>query len=210
MLGTAHRGAVGYGSAGVGLAGLVAVLIGNVTATTANYWTRADVIAALVISGGLFGVGLWSLGSVYLGWPWPRTHEERAAERAQREHDALLAHFSRVNALQELLDELENNRRHLRIQLDNERTFGVFHPANAWTKNRHVLNASELFATRELVHDAYLRTQALNQRTQERYDAASHDEINDPKWNRLTEEETTERAEALEAVEKALSGLQPL
>jgi hypothetical protein len=94
-------------------------------------------------------------------------------------------------------DELESNRRDLDIQLINERTFGIMHPGSAWAKNSHVLNSDEFAEMRSLVQDAYLRTHALNQETEARYNAASHDDANDPQWQRLTYDETRKRTEAL-------------
>jgi hypothetical protein len=199
---------VGVGTSTAGLALFGAVLIGDVTATTSNYWSQAGVIGALSIGSVLLAVGLWSLGSVYLGWPWPKTHEEKTAERAKRDHDALFAHLARRDALQELRDELEQIRRDLGIQLANERTFGVNHPATAWAKNRHVLGDDP--ETRELVHDAYLKTHALNQATIARYNLATQNEANDPAWQALSQEERKEREGALDAVEKALAAVTAL
>jgi hypothetical protein len=198
---------VGVGTTSGGLALIAAVLIGDVTAAAPDYWSHPAVIGALTIAFVLLFVGVWSLGTVYLGWPWPKTHEEKAAEHAEREHQAQLAYLWRRHALQELVHELENNRRDLNIQLGNRRTFGVYHSATAWHKNSQVLDSPELARTRELVHDAYLRTHALDQRTRERYDAASHDDLNRDEWRELTEEETKERAEALTAVETAIAAV---
>ena len=75
----------------------------------------------------------------------------------------------------------------------------------AWSKNQHVLNEDD---ARSLLDDAYSRTQALNERTNERFDPAGHDEISDPNWLKLNEEETSERTEALDAVRKAREAVQ--
>jgi hypothetical protein len=128
------------------------------------------------------------LGSVYLGWAWPKTHDERTAERRVRNEAARLAYYNWRDAIWEILDELESHRRDLGIQLVNGRTFGIFHAHDKWNKNPSVLNDEEFSEARELVRDAYLRTHALNQRTQERFDAASHDEVNDANWVKLSGE----------------------
>lgn len=123
--------------------------------------------------------------------------------RASTKHSSLTLYG--VTLARSFLDELENIQRDLGIELANSRVYGGFHPANAWEKNNHILNAPELTETRALVHDAYLKTHALNKRNQERYDGASHDDMNNPEWRALKEEETRERNEALEAVKKAQS-----
>jgi len=113
----------------------------------------------------------------------------------------------RSDAIHEFRDELENNKRDLVIQLEEGRTYGVMHPAYKWDKYRGVLNTDEFAETRDLVQDAYLRTHALNQKTQLRYDAASHDDVNNPEWRKLSEGEVQERTEALGAVTKALAAM---
>jgi hypothetical protein len=100
--------------------------------------------------------------------------------KAEREHQEHIAPITWQDAVQELIEELEKNARDLTIQLDNDRTFGVIHRSNAWTKNRHVLDDSRYSGVRDLVDDAHERTKALDQSTAERYNAASHDEVNDP------------------------------
>jgi hypothetical protein len=83
---TAHR-TTGFGAAGIGLGLLVTVLIGGAQSSPLDhYWAKPSVIAAIVLSTFLVGVGLWALGSVYLGLPWPRTHVER---RESRDAEAL-------------------------------------------------------------------------------------------------------------------------
>jgi hypothetical protein len=162
-----------------------------VTASPAN-WSDGGVLG-LIAAGGLCLVAAVAV----LGWPSvSKAREERAKVAFERR-----ARFR--NALQELADELIQNLRDLRIQLANGRTYGIRHPGSAWSKHRHVLNAPKLATTRELVQDAYMRTHALNQQTNERYDAASHEDVSDPEWLRLTDEEVREREEAEKAVDQA-------
>jgi hypothetical protein len=104
-------------------------------------------------------------------------------------------------ALQELLDELDGNERDLGIVVANDRTFGVMYSNTTLAKNEHVLRYDPHMS--ELVHDAYQATQALNERTKERYDAASHDDLNNPRWLRLREGERRDVRDALEAVRAA-------
>jgi hypothetical protein len=113
-----------------------------------------------------------------------------------------------MDGLQELMGELEENRRDLGVQMVNGRTFGMFHSYSAWARYSSILNADEFSGARGLVQEAYSRTDALNEKTRVRYDAASHDDVNDPEWPKLTVQEVQERAEALEAVDKALATLQ--
>jgi hypothetical protein len=100
----------GFGACGTGIALLVAVLIGETASTSPNYWC-----------------GLW----------WPDTHPERTAKRAERDQQALFARYARRDALRELMDELEGNRRDVGIELVNKRTYGVSYPGTAWAKNQH-------------------------------------------------------------------------
>jgi hypothetical protein len=93
--------------------------------------------------------------------------------------------------------------RDIGIQLDNDRTFRVLHRSNAWSKNRHVLDDSRYSHVRKHVGDAHARTDALDQSTADRYNAARQDEVNDPSWQRLTEGEKSERHTALAATKKA-------
>jgi hypothetical protein len=127
--------------------------------------------------------------------------------KAEREHQEHIARITWQDAVQEVIDELENNARDLKVQLDNDRTFGVINRSDAWTKNRHVLNDSRYSHVRDLVDDVHERTKALDQSTTERYNAASHDEVNDPSWLRLSEAEKNERYSAFAAVGKALNAL---
>jgi hypothetical protein len=193
----------GIGVLSAGLAVIAAVLVGDVSTTTSHYWCRVPVIAAIGIGALISALGLWTLGVTYQGWWQPQTHEEKVAERTRIAHEALIAGYARRDAFQELIDELENNYRDLKFQLDDGRTFGLFHPGNAWAKNRHILNGDQLADTRLLVQDAYQRTHALNQRTRERYEAASQDDVNDSEWVKLSDDEVQERTAALEAVTKA-------
>jgi hypothetical protein len=197
--------ATGFGTGGTGVAVLVGVLIGQTATTSKNYWSQPGIIAALVIGGILVTIGLWALGSVYLGWWWPPTHEERVAVRAQREHDEYVARITWQDAIQELIDELHHQSRDLSNELRNDDTFGMLHPASAWSKNRHVLRDHQ--DVRLLVRDAYEKTNAINERTKERWEAASHEQANDPEWRKLTEDEKQESLEALDAVEKASAAL---
>jgi hypothetical protein len=104
-------------------------------------------------------------------------------------------------ALQELLDELETNERDLGIELANDRTFGVMYSNTMLAKNQHVLRYDP--RTSELVHAADEAVRALNDRTNERYDGASQDDVNNPKWLRLRERERQAVRDALEVVQDA-------
>jgi hypothetical protein len=73
---------LGVGAALGGISLVAAVLIGAATTTRSNYWCTTSVIAALAITALVLSIGLWAIGSVYLGWWWPPTHEERIARRA--------------------------------------------------------------------------------------------------------------------------------
>jgi hypothetical protein len=114
---------------------------------------------------------------------------------------------ARQDALQEFIDELESNRRDLAIQVETGQRFGVVFPGSAWAKHRHLLNSDDLVWTRPLVQDAYLRTYALNQKTEPLYDAASAADVNDPEWKKLSDDEMQERQEALAAVVSARSAV---
>jgi hypothetical protein len=107
------------------------------------------------------------------------------------------------DALQEILDELDGHRRDLRNELGNERVFWLNHSATHWSKNEHLLDGPDLANHRRLVSDAYLKTRELTQSERERYEAASDDDVNDPLWQALTEEETRQREDALTAVDQA-------
>jgi hypothetical protein len=115
---------------------------------------------------------------------------------------------ARQDALQDFLDELENNARDLGRQVnDAEIYLSPRFPGSAWERHRHLFNSQDLVWTREIVQDAYLRTHALNQKHQARYDAASVSEMNDPEWRKLTEEEIQDRQAALAAVVAARSAV---
>jgi hypothetical protein len=148
------------------------------------------------------------------GFPrsWIVPKAERDARRAEHELTRLIERSQFRDSLQELLDELENNRRDLEIQLGTSLIYGVQFPGSAWAKNQHVLGADQHSAARELVHDAYLRTHAINQKALERFDAAaaSHVDVNNPEWKKLTDDEIQERQAALEAVEKARAAVQAI
>jgi hypothetical protein len=107
-----------------------------------------------------------------------------------------------------MVDEFDDIARDLQIELGNNRIYGLAHPASAWAKNRHALRDHE--AVRNLVRDVYKRADALNKRTQERYDSASHDEINDPEWQKLSDDEKKERRDALTAAFKAKGAVEDL
>jgi hypothetical protein len=104
-------------------------------------------------------------------------------------------------ALQDLLDELEKNERDLGIELANDRTFGVMYSDTMLAKNQHVLLYDP--HTSELVHAAYEAVRGLNERTRERYDGASQDDVNNPRWLRLRERERQAVRDALEVVQDA-------
>jgi hypothetical protein len=57
--------------------------------------------------------------------------------------------------------------------------------------------------TRELVHAADEGVRALNDRTKERYDRASQDDRNNPKWLRLRERERQAVRDARQVVQDA-------
>jgi hypothetical protein len=187
---------------------LAATLVGGAVAfliaasqTDCRAWAVFFVVAAVAS----LLAGAYVFGALFVGRGLPDLGEERRRKRQQSEHEALLASYARRDAFQELLDELEHLRRALGIELGNNRTYGVMHPATAWAKNRHVLRDHP--DTRDLVRDAYERINALNERTRERYDAASHADVNNPAWLRLSEDEAKERAEALSAVEHAITAV---
>lgn len=184
---------------------IATVLIGDVNTATSSYWCRPPVIGALALGGLICALGVWTLGVTYKGWWQPKTYDEKVTEGIQREHEALIAGLERGHAFEELLGELEANIRDVGIPLANERAYGVFYPATAWTKNRHLLQ--EHPEAMELVEDAYQRMKALNERTRTRYDAASHDDANNPEWQKLTDEETEEWQQALDAVRKAYAAV---
>jgi hypothetical protein len=227
-----HRGPVGGALLGA-VAGcwIAAVTVG---ATSEGGWCNGAVIGLFVAGGLCLAAAVVVLtgphrepkpersaarqyAEVFLKeeglWPswWQRTRHPRTpvGELPVRVPASVRdAYRNRNDALYELGDELENNRRDLAIQLANGRTFGIMHPGTAWAKNSHVLNREEFDETRELVQDAYLRTHALNQKTQARYDAASHEDVNNPEWQKLSDEEVQERTKALNAVQKALAAVQ--
>jgi hypothetical protein len=151
-------------------------------ASDERLWDEPVFLVAFGASVAVFFAGAGALANYFLGWP---------------------PVAARPDALQELLDELERNRRDLQIQLANGRTFGILHLATAWTKNEHVLDAPKHDATRDLVRDAYEKTQALNERTNERFAPSSAEGAHDPLWLALTDDEVKQRTEALEAVGKA-------
>jgi hypothetical protein len=163
-------------------------------------------VAFFIAAGSLAAlVSAYVFAALFIGRGLPDMGEVRRIKQLEREHQEMLAKFARRDALQELVDELDNNARDLGIELVNDRVFGGFLPGNAWEKNRHVLRDHS--ETRALVQDAYQLTHAINKRTKERYDASSHEDVNDPAWHKLTEEETQEREEALTAVQKAKAAL---
>jgi hypothetical protein len=194
----------GIGALSLGVTVLAGVLVGDVTTTTSNYWCRPPVIALIGISALLLTVGGWALGGVYLGWRWPKTHVERTAEREQERERKMFAFFGWRDAVWMIEDELIQHQRDLRIELDNDRVYGGFHDHARRNANQHVFNEPRFAETRGLVQEAYAQTHELNRRNKERWDAASHDDANDPEWRRLKDDERREREEALEAVEKAL------
>jgi hypothetical protein len=197
----------GFTAAVAGLTLLAAVLIGGGTTTTHHYWSKPAVLGSLAISAVLTTIGLWALGSVYLGWPWLATHDERRAAREQREVQHQIEQMAWQDAIQELIDELENNARDLGTELKNGRVFGGMYPASAWAKNANLLNGAELARVRRGVRDAYQMTHALNQEIEARYSAATSDDVNDSEWVKLTGEEREERHEALTAVIEARDAL---
>jgi hypothetical protein len=194
----------GFGALSLGVAALTAILVGDATTATTNYWCRTPIILALCLTGILFGVGVWALGHTYAGWWWPSTHTERVKAKAEREHREHIARVTWQDAIQEMTDELEGNARDIQIQLDKDRTFGVLHRSDAWSKNRHVLDDSRYSHIRKHVEDAHARASGLDQSTADRYNAASQDEVNDPSWQRLTESEKNERHTTLAATKKAI------
>jgi hypothetical protein len=194
---------VGYWAAlGATLAGVGVTFLIAASQTAGKIW-----VGFLVTSGSLAALcAAYVFSALFIGRGLPDLGEVRRAKKAEREHVAMLDRFARHDALQELIDELDNNARDLGIELGNDRIFGVSHPGNAWEKNRHVLR--DHLEIRALVQDAYQLTHALNQRAKERYDTASHEDANNPAWQKLTEEETQEREEALSAVQKAKAAVQ--
>jgi hypothetical protein len=128
----------------------------------------------------------------------PRTSKSDLPVRLPRE--VREQYRVRQDALQEFIDELENNSRDLGFQVRDGVIYGTIFPGTAWEKHRHLLNSDDLVWARPIVQDAYLRTHALNPKTEERYDAASVADVNDPEWRKLTEEELQERKEARSAV----------
>jgi hypothetical protein len=185
-----------------GLSGLIALG----TQAPDHPWDTAWWIALFAATLLALLIGLWAAGHILIGWP-PAipTHQERTERKARRQHEEHVARITWQEGTQNLLDQLENHPRELRSQLSDGLVFGGGFSGSAWAKNRHLLIPYP--GTRDLVRDAYERTHALNQRTEERYNAASQDEVNDPAWRTLTEKETQERSEALEAVEKATATL---
>lgn len=140
--------------------------------TTGGAWTvffAIPGIAAILASAYIFV-------ALFEGRGLPDMGEERRTKKREQEHEAALAQLARGHAFQELLDELDANLRDLRIQLGNDRTFGVFHSSSAWARNQTVVDEQ----TRDVVQDAYSRMRALDQSTRERHDAASHDDVNNP------------------------------
>jgi hypothetical protein len=72
----------GFGALSLGVAGLTAILVGDATTATTNYWCRTPTILALCLTGIVFGVGVWALGHTYAGWWWPPPHTERVTAKA--------------------------------------------------------------------------------------------------------------------------------
>jgi hypothetical protein len=176
-------------------------------ASNERLWSDRISQVAFAASALVLVLGVTLLANHFFGWPpLLASHEERRAEREKREHEALMAGYARRDAFQELLDELHSNTRDVGNELVNERTFGAILPGTAWSKNRHVLR--DHAEARELVRDAYQRTHRINQQTIERYRVAGDDDVSDPAWLRLTEEETKERKEALEAIQKARAAVE--
>lgn len=226
-----HRGPIGSGLlaiAGAAFVGAAAVVAGHQAD-----WTDGTVIGLLAAGGGCLLLSLaffvWpdrppkperSPASQYSElflreeglWPkwWQRAlHPGTPVRQLPIRVPPALRDTYRVirDAIYEFIDELESNARDLTVQLEQGRVFAHQLPGSAWAKNRHLLNAGELAGARELVQDAYLRTHALNKEMLARFDAASHEEVNDPKWLKLSDEEVRERTESLEAVTKALTAL---
>jgi hypothetical protein len=128
-------------------------------------------------------------------------------ERTRKKHEQLIeaiqADAARRDAFEEVLDELSGNRRNLVIELENKRVYGGYHNSTAWRKNIHLLSGPEAAERREIVDEAHRLTLELNDRNRERFEAASHDEVNDPAWQALTDEEREQRETAVGAVTNA-------
>ena len=200
--------ATGFGAGALGVSMLVGLLIGQTATTATNYWCKPGIIAALGISAVLIGVGGWALGSVYLDWPWPKTHAERKAEREEREQEERIAALNRGHALDELLHELHAIKRDAVLQLEHGRVWGVMHSGTAWNKTRHYLAADA--QTDALVGSVYARAFAMNRMTQQRYDAASQTDVNDPEWLKLTDEEERAIRPLLGDVDRAIGAVRSL
>ena len=76
-------------------------------------------VALFVVSTSVLLLGLLGLSHEWLGFPrsWIVPKAERDARRAEHELTRLIERSQFRDSLQELLDELENNRRDLEIQL---------------------------------------------------------------------------------------------
>jgi hypothetical protein len=188
---------------------LAATFIGDTQTTVSNYWCRPPIIAAVAISVFLCAVGLWALGSAYLGWPWPKTHAERMQEKAERREAQRFAYFNLRDALWEIRDELNQHRRDLGADLSKGRRFFGSQFAHAH-RNKHAsaFNDPRFHEMRAVIWHAYDLTHDLNRKEHERWSSASHDDVNDAEWLKLSPEDITERQEALAAVNEALSAVE--
>src|SRR4051812_10112114 len=112
---------VAVGALSLAVTVLVGVLLSGAASADDDFWSGRAVRALLVLTAVLFAVGIWSLGTVYFGWPWPRTHEEKVVQRAKEAEQAILSYYSRRHALEEIHDELNNNARGISNELANRR-----------------------------------------------------------------------------------------
>jgi hypothetical protein len=77
--------------------------------TNCDRWATFFVISGI----GAFLASVYLFGALFLARGLPDMGEERRITRLEREHEALMAYFSRVNALDELIAELGANERDL-------------------------------------------------------------------------------------------------
>jgi hypothetical protein len=173
-------------------------------------WATWWFVLFLAVSLVTMAIGLLTISHEWLGFPrrWIRPHSVREAERVARRQALQMARYAVRDLFDQLISALQEHQRDLAVEIGHNLRFGMFFKTGAWSQYGHVLSGEDTREARGLVRAAFDKLERLNTDKQTRFDAASHDDVNDPRWKELAPEERQQREETIQAVRLALEALE--